>query len=122
MSSQENKMFISQYFEALKGAKPDELVNMYTTDEDLKQHIALFESAFPHYVVLAEDMIAEGDKVAVLARFKGTHLGDLMGIAATHKQVDLPFIIIYRIAHGKIVEHWKSVDQMSLMKQLGVVE
>ena len=124
MSVQENKALVRRYFDALSGKeKPVAVVNQYVadSDEDLKQHIAFFEASFPRYELLAEDLIAEGDQVTVRAVFKGTHQGDLMGIAPTGKQVELPFIIIYRIAGGKIVEHWMSVDQMALMQQLGVV-
>ena len=32
----------------------------------------------------------------------------------------MPGIIIYRIADGKIVEHWMLVDSAVLMQQLGV--
>lgn len=123
MTLDENKTFVRRYLEAVSGRdKPEALLDEYTTDEELKHHIAFFEAAFPNYVVLAEDMIAEGDKVAVRARFQGAHNGDLMGIPPTKKQVDVPFQIIYRIADGKIAEHWMSVDQMDLMKQLGVIQ
>lgn len=87
---------------------------------ELKQHIVFFEASFPRYKVIADDMIAEGDKVVVHARFEGTHKGDLMGIAPTGKEVSVPFIITYRIAEGKIVQHWMSFDRMELMEQLGV--
>ena len=123
--SQQNKEFIRGYLNSLSGKdKPAEAVNKYIadSDEELKQHIAFFEAAFPHYEMIAEDMIAEGDKVAVRPIAKGTHKGDLMGIAPTNKQVSLPFIIIYRIANNKIVEHWMSVDQLGLMQQLGVAQ
>jgi len=45
-----------------------------------------------------------------------------MGIAPTGKSVDVPFIIIYRMAGGRIAEHWLSIDQMELLKQLGVAK
>ncbi len=67
-------------------------------------------------------MIAEGDKVAVCARFRGTHNGDLMGIAPTGKTVALPFIIVYQVAAGKITGFNLAIDQMELMKQLGVMQ
>ena len=121
MSNQENKTLIRRYFAALSGkAKPAATVADYTTDEELKQHIAFFEAAFPRYELLADDMIAEGDQVVVRARFRGTHNGEMMGIPPTGKQADVPFIIIYRIAEDKIVEHWMSVNQLELLQQLGV--
>jgi predicted ester cyclase len=119
----DNKTFIRTVYEALSGKdKPKTLVETYIADEALKEHVVIFEAAFPRYIILAEDMIAEGDKVAVRVRFQGVHRGELMGIPATGKGVDLPFQIIYQIAGGKIAQHWMSVDQMSLMKQLGVVK
>jgi predicted ester cyclase len=70
---------------------------------------------------MSDDVIAEGDKVAVRATFRGTHTGDFMGIAPTQRQVTQPLIIIYRVDGDKIVEHWLSIDMLSFMQQLGVV-
>jgi predicted ester cyclase len=71
--------------------------------------------------LIAEDMIAEGDKVVVRSTFRGTHKGDLMGIPPTGKQVTMPLILIYRIADDKIVEHWMQADALGLLQQLGVI-
>jgi predicted ester cyclase len=81
----------------------------------------VFEAAFPGYELSADDLIAEGDKVVLRATFHGTHRGDLMGVAPTGKSVTLPLIIVYRIADGKIADHWLAVDRMELMQQLGVL-
>lgn len=120
--STENKAFIQRYLEALSGKdKPAATVNQYVANVHLKEHIDMFEAAFPRYQLRAEDMIAEGDKVAVRATFQGTHKGVLMGIAPTGKQVTISLMLIYRIANGKIIEHWMNADQLGLMQQLGVV-
>jgi predicted ester cyclase len=122
---QENKnvAIVQAYFAAISGkAKPDTTLDIYVADKELKQHIGFFEAAFPHYVMVSEDLIAQGDEVAVRARFQGTQTGDLMGIAPTGKMVDVPFIIIYRMAGGKVAQHWMSIDQMDLLKQLGAVK
>ena len=122
MSPEENKAFIRRYFEALSSKdKPAAVVNRYVSDEELKHHIALYEAAFPSYQLIAEDMIAEGDKVVVRSTFRGTHKGDLMGIPPTGKQVTMPLILIYRIADDKIVEHWMQADALGLLQQLGVI-
>ena len=47
------------------------------------------------------------------------HQGEFMGFPATGRTINVPGIIIYRIADGKIVEHWK-IDSMEMMQQLGV--
>jgi predicted ester cyclase len=123
VSTGETKAFLRRYLDALSGKeKPAATINTYIadSDEELKQHIVFFEASFPRYELIADDMIAEGDKVAVHARFQGTHQGELMGIPPTGKAVSVPFIITYRIAEGKIVQHWMSFDRMALMEQLGV--
>ena len=122
MSPEENKAFIRRYFEALSGKdKPAAVVNRYVSDEELQHHIALYEAAFPNYQLIAEDMIAEGDKVVVRSTFRGTHKGDLMGIPPTGKQVTMPLMLIYRIADDKIVEHWMQADALGLLQQLGAI-
>jgi predicted ester cyclase len=120
MTVEQNKAFIRLYFESVSGNdKPEAEMDRYISgDVELKQHITVMEAAFPRYELIADDIVAEGDNVAVRATFRGTHKGDLMGIAPTGKLVVLPLIIIYRIAQGRIAEHWLSVDMLSLMQQL----
>ena len=122
MSASENKALIRRYLDALSGKdKPAALLDQYIADSDqaLKQHIAYSESAFPRYELVAEDMLAEDDNVAVRFTLRATHRGEFMGIPATGKQIAVPGIIIYRIANGKIAEHWMQVDSAALMQQLG---
>jgi steroid delta-isomerase-like uncharacterized protein len=121
MSTPENKAFIQQYLGAVSGkAKPPALVNQYVADDTLRHHIAGAEAAFPRYEMIFEDLVAEDDKVAVRFTMRATHQGDFMGIPATGRQVNVPGIIIYRIADQKIVEHWMHFDALALMQQLGV--
>ncbi len=122
MSTAENKDLVARYFAALSGkAKTAAVVAEFSDSPELKQHIEGFEAAFPKYELFADEMIAEGDKVVVCARFRGTHNGDLMGIAPTGKTVTLPFMAVYQVAEGKITSFNLVFDQMDLMKQLGVV-
>ena len=50
------------------------------------------------------------------------HRGDLMGMAATGKQIEINEQHIIRIANGKAVEHWGVEDNLGMMQQLGVVK
>ena len=122
MSASENTAFIRRYLDAINGTeKPAAVVDQFISEADalLKQHIAGYEAAFPRYALIAEDMIAEADKVVVRFTFRATYGGGFMNIPATGQQVAMPGIIIYRIADGKIVEHWMQVDSAALMQQLG---
>jgi predicted ester cyclase len=119
----QNIATVRNYFAAISGKdKPAATLNEYVSDDKLKTHVHFFELAFPRYVLASEELVAQGDRVAVRARFQGTHAGDLMGIAPTGKSVDVPFIIIYRLAGGRIAEHWMSIDQLEVLKQLGVAQ
>jgi predicted ester cyclase len=86
----------------------------------LKQHIADAEAAFPRYDFIAEDLIAEGNTVVVRFNLHATHQGNFMGIPATGKEINVPGIIIYHLADGKIIAHWMQIDSMAMMQQLGV--
>ena len=80
-----------------------------------------FLNAFPDSHVTIDDMIAEGDRVVTKKTFTGTHTGDFAGIPATGKTVTLQYVDIMRVREGRIVEHWLSMDQLSFMRQLGVI-
>ena len=77
--------------------------------------------AFPDLTVEIFDQIAEGDTVVTRKAFHGTHDGDFMGIAPTHKRVQISVTDLIRLKDGRFVEHWGMVDQMGLMQQLGVI-
>lgn len=123
MSKEENKDFILRYFEAMGKDKSPAAVDQWVADSDaeLKEHIATMKAAFPGYQLAADDMVAEGDKVAVRVTVTGTHKGELAGIPPTGKTVSASGMLIYRIAGGKIVEHWMVFDDLGVMQQLGVI-
>jgi steroid delta-isomerase-like uncharacterized protein len=78
-------------------------------------------AAFPDSRFLVDDVIAEGDKVAVRHRLQGTHQAEFQGIPATGKQVEIGGIVIFRIENGVIVEAWLNADIMGMLQQLGAV-
>jgi len=49
---------------------------------------------------------------------RGTHRGELWGLAPSGNQVEFEFIDIFRIADGLIVEHWTSMDLGALKSQM----
>jgi hypothetical protein len=122
MSVSENKAFITEYLAALSGRpKSASQIDKYVADPSLKEHILFYEEAFPSYKLEIERMLAEDDLVAVHATFKGVHEHDLFGIPASNRSVTMSATIIYRIAGGKIVEHWLDADGVSMMQQIGAM-
>ena len=89
--------------------------------EAAKQAAADYRRAFPDLRVTLEDLIAEGDKVVARLRFRGTHRGELDGIAPTGRRVDCSGIVVSRMEGGKFAEDWASFDDLGMMRQLGVL-
>ena len=89
--------------------------------KDYKQHVSDFYSAFPDLHFTIDDMVVEGDKVAVRLTGTGTHKGAFRSIPPTNKTVTVSMIQIDRIAGGKFVEGWSRYDTLGLMQQLGLI-
>ena len=122
MSAEENKRFIQRYFDAINGKpKPPAVLDLYITDHELIEHIQAAEAAFPLYRLDAEEILAEGDLVSVRGWVRGVHRGPFMGIPPTGKSVEFSIFITYRVAAGKIVEHWMLTDNIAVMQQLGIL-
>jgi len=66
-------------------------------------------------------VIGEGDLVVVHCTYHGRHTGELMGIAPTGREVAYDYVHILRFEDGKAVERWSVRDDMTLMRQLGVL-
>ncbi len=89
--------------------------------ESEKKRATLYRTAFPDLRLTIEDIIAEGETVMARWSYRGTHKGDLSGIAPTGKQFNISGVTIARLLNGKIAEGWVNWDALGLMQQLGVV-
>ena len=91
--------------------------------ENFKEAVADFTKAFPDLKIEIQDMVAEGDRVAVRFTHRGTHTGaTFAGIPPTGKRVVWTCNGIYRVAKGKLVEEWFNEDSLAMMKQLGAIK
>jgi steroid delta-isomerase-like uncharacterized protein len=92
----------------------------YKGVEGFKKMITEARNAFPdiHYEI--EDMVGEGDKLAVHYTMTATHKGTIMGIPATGKKVEQSQAFFYRFKDGKEVEALPFSDMLSFFQQLGI--
>lgn len=65
-----------------------------------------------------EEMTAEGDRVALRLRARGTHKGEAFGMAPSGRIIDLPEWFFFRLSDGKIVESWYLRDHAQLFNQM----
>jgi steroid delta-isomerase-like uncharacterized protein len=87
--------------------------------EGFDQFEAMIRSAFSNIGHPIEDMVGEGDEVAVRLRMEGTHTGDFMGVPASGKRFSVEGTAFLRIAGGKVAQFWGFLDQLGLMQQIG---
>jgi len=87
--------------------------------EGYKQTGIIFTSGISDVEATLEDVVAEGDKVAVRYKVSCKHTGEFMGVPPTGKQLEIVGFSIFRIEGNKIVEEWGEMDMMGLMQQIG---
>lgn len=89
--------------------------------EALRRAAAMFRTAFPDWHSDVEQLLAEGDVVVERFTARGTHRGGIMGVPPTGATVVLRGINVFRIEGDRIVERWGRLDELGLLRQLGLV-
>ena len=77
--------------------------------------------AFPDLRYDIEDIVHGEDSLAVRLTVSGTHRGDFFGIPPTGRAFCVTQINIERLREGRIAEHWRTMDELGLLRQLGVL-
>lgn len=134
MSTEENKAVVRRFFELFEKGDLDGIEALLDPNctvyragmpplsrDTFKQHGAMLATAFTDHKVTTEDIFAENDMVCYRGTWSATHHGDFIGIPATGKRVTIGFIVINRVANGKIIENWEEMDKLGMMQQLGVI-
>ena len=136
MSAADNRALIQRFYDEGWNANNldvyDELVTEDFVDhqaipglapgrEGFKALNAMFRAAFPDVWVDVSNIVAEDDKVGCRWRSGGTHQGELFGIPATGKTVEITATVFYRVEDGRLAEGWINRDDVGLMRQLGVI-
>ncbi len=136
MSTEENKTFVRRIWEEAgsqgnfgiidEAIAPNFLYHTsalpeYHGPEGFKRFFGEHRSGVPDLHYTLYDLLAEGDQVAVRWTASGIQTGTLMGVPPTGKQVTVPGISIFRIAHGKIEEGQTVWDALGALQQLGVI-
>jgi steroid delta-isomerase-like uncharacterized protein len=133
--SAENKALMRRWFEEVwsqgRVAAIDEMMSTRVVVQGLgdnvqdiagfKQFHTMYRSAFPDVRIQVDDVIAEGDKVAVRWSGSGTHRGNDLGFPATGTAIQFTGMTFARVENGKLVEGWNVFDQLGMLQQLGVV-
>jgi steroid delta-isomerase-like uncharacterized protein len=87
--------------------------------ENFKSYMETVRAAFPDWHNRIDELIASGDKVVTRMTWSGTHLGELLGVEPTGRQVEYVGAAIFRLHGGKIEDGWVVGDTQEIWKTLG---
>lgn len=87
--------------------------------EAFEAHVKEFHSAFSGFQCEIDEIINDGMRVAVRCNWRGTHTGELMGIAPTYRKIEFTETHLLRISGSRIAEDYVSANLLDLMHQLG---
>jgi len=138
MSAEQNKAIVRRYREMHNTNRLDQLGEVLADDfvaHNMLPHLpAGLEGArlnhqgtlavFPDLHATTDDLIAEGDRVVERWTQTSTHTGAPFAfgnLPASGKRIKTTGISIYRIANGKIVEHWAEMDFFGVLQQIGAI-
>ncbi len=86
-----------------------------------RANVEKYLAGFPGGAITVDDQIAEGDKVATRWTGRGTHTGEIAGIAPTGRDVTVSGLTLSRLENGMVVEEWTTWDTLGMLIQLGAV-
>lgn len=88
--------------------------------EGVKALVAVYQDALDGQWDVQE-MFSADDRVFTRWIGRGTHNGELMGIAPTGNAITVEALSVHRIDDGKIAEDWTVWDAMGLLQQIGAL-
>ena len=100
-------------YESLPGGLPP-------NGDGIRRLFRMLRTAFPDFNITIEDLLSDGDKAIARVTLRGTHQGELLGLAPTGRKVAYEAIDISRIVNGKMIEHWGIPDYLTMFTQLGI--
>jgi steroid delta-isomerase-like uncharacterized protein len=80
----------------------------------------MFATAFPDGRIEIQHVHTAGDTATTEFIGRGTHDGDLMGVAPTGRQMSINVCTILTVRNDKIVSEREYMDMLTMMQQLGV--
>lgn len=89
--------------------------------EGTKQLAAAIIEGIPDRRIEHYETIAEGELVMVRWSMTGTHGGELMGLPATGRPIEVTGFDLFRVEDGRLAELWQNWDQLGLLQQIGAV-
>ncbi|MDZ7701662.1 MAG: ester cyclase [Halobacteriales archaeon] len=95
--------------------------NDATGPDQIRESMQTYRAAFPDFEANVEDVVTEGDTVAMPVTLSGIHEGEFMGHEPTNKSFEVQNMVFNRIEDGRVAERWVQPDTLGIFVQLGLV-
>lgn len=132
MAKEQHVDLINKVLQLINDRKLDEAFEYYAPDyvyhgpggqelrgrDGIRGLWELFLAGFPDLVGSVDEVISEGNRVAVRWSVTGTHTGEFLGVPASHNSIALPITEVFRVENGILVEAWDQFDRLHLMEQI----
>ncbi len=82
---------------------------------------AMYRAGFPDLQTVVEDVIGEGDRVAIRFSGTGTHDGEFMGIVPTGRKIRATGMAWFRFEDGKVAEEWSELNTLEILLEIGAL-
>ncbi|MBC9730749.1 flavin reductase [Streptomyces sp. TRM68367] len=93
-----------------------------TQDRDqFKDSIRAVREAFPDLRTEIEDIVEDGDRLAIRWRSTGRHTGTFLGVPPTGKPVEVSGATFTRFDGSEVAEEWVTFDSRQLLEALGII-
>lgn len=114
-----NKALMRRVYEEMwNGGNPAFAVEIFMQSKGVERFVRQFRLSFPDLQHTVDEMIEEGDQVAVRFSARGTHTGHWMQFEPTGKSIHYTGVTLARIRGNKIIEHHTWWDKADLMDQV----
>jgi predicted ester cyclase len=114
-----NKALMRRVYEEMwNRADPGAAAELFASPDGVERFVSQFLISFPDLQHTVEEMLAEGDQVAVQFSAKGTHSAEWLGFAATERSIQYTGVTLARIDGDKIIEHQTWWDKAGLIEQV----
>jgi steroid delta-isomerase-like uncharacterized protein len=131
--SSENAAIVRRWFDEVWNQRREETIDDLLTDDSVcygedgalvgvsefrDRRYRPMVAAFPDLRVQIDDVIADGERVAIRWSASGTHTSDGLGFGPTGQAVTFSGLTWMRLGGGKIIEGWQSSNIPEILLRL----
>jgi predicted ester cyclase len=121
--SEHNKAMVHRMVEAINANDMNVMDELFAPKlaRPTKRSFTTFRAAFPDWHMEIAELVAEGNTVVGRFRCSGTNEGEYKGSPPTGKRMEVDEVYFLRVEDGKFVDFWGLEDDLSRLRQLGLL-